>query len=216
MLRRPTWRVIVALSFMMLAAGACSASQESKEADDWEARCNALQPPEMVMDTIGVVPGWTVAEIGAGRGRYAVHMARRVGPTGKVFANDIDEKSLEYLEYRCERDSVPNIVTILGEITDPSLPPASCDMIYVINSYHHFDDPVELMRNALPALVPGGILVIIEHDPEKAPSAGEHSTARELVIEQMEEAGCELLRIHSFLELDNIYVFRPRPVGAPQ
>jgi ubiquinone/menaquinone biosynthesis C-methylase UbiE len=166
----------------------------------------------MVMDSIGVEPGWVVAEIGAGRGRYVVHMAERVGHEGKIFANDIDEGALAYLERRCERDEIPNVITIHGELTDPKLPPASCDMIYVINSYHHFDKPVELMRKALPALVPGGMMVIIEHDPVKSPDSGNHCTAQEVLLEQMEEAGYELVHIYTFLEKDNINIFRARSV----
>lgn len=162
------------------------------------------------MDAIGVEPGWIVAEIGAGRGRYVVHMADRVGPKGRILANDIDEGALDYLERRCERDDIQNVETILGELTDPKLPPASCDMIYVINSYHHFDEPVELLRNALPALKPGGILVIIEHDAEKAPDAEDHSTSQQALLGQMEEAGYELVRIETFLEMDNINIFKPR------
>jgi SAM-dependent methyltransferase len=202
--------IVILLALSAIGAASISACQEGKDLDAWESRCNAIQPPEMVMDSIGVEPGWVVAEIGAGQGRYVVHMAARVGPEGKVFANDIDGRALDYLEKRCERDEIPNVVTIHGELTDPKLPPASCDMIYVINSYHHFDKPVELMRNALPALATGGIMVIIEHDPVKSPDSGSHSTAQEVLLEQMEEAGYELVHICTFLEIDNINIFRAR------
>lgn len=204
--------VIVAL--VILGAVSFSACQEARDPDAWEARHNAAQPPDEVMDAIGVEPGWIVAEIGAGRGRYVVHMADRVGPKGKILANDIDEDALGYLERRCERDEIPNVITVLGDVTDPKLPPESCDMIYVINSYHHFDDPVELMRNALPALKPGAIMVIIEHDPEKLRDSEGHTTSKEALIEQMEGAGYELMRIETFLEGDNIYIFKAAHEGG--
>lgn len=200
----------IAIVFALIALGVASllACQELRSSDAWEARHNKAQPPEKVMDAIGVEPGWIVAEIGAGRGRYVVHMARRVGPEGRILANDIDKGALDYVKQRCERDGIPNVVTILGELTDPKLPKGSCDMIYVINSYHHFDEPVELMLNAIPALKPGGIMVIIEHDPEKATDAGNHATAQDVLIGQMEKAGYELVRIDTFLEWDNINIFR--------
>ena len=208
MKRHKTREIIFFVAFITFGAVSISACQIGKGPDAWEARHNAMQPPERVMDAIGVEPGWTVAEIGAGRGRYVVHMAQRVGPEGKILANDIDKGALDYLEQRCERDGIPNVVTILGELTDPRLPRDSCDMIYVINSYHHFDEPVELMLNAIPALKPGGIMVIIEHDPEKAPDMGNHSTARDVLLGQMENAGYELVRIDTFLERDNINIFK--------
>jgi ubiquinone/menaquinone biosynthesis C-methylase UbiE len=165
------------------------------------------QPPEQVMDSIGVRAGMVVAEVGAGSGRYVVPMARRVGDEGKVYANDINKGRLEDLEERCEKESIQNVTIILGEVKDPLLPPNTMDLIYMINTYHHLDMPVELMANIAPALKPGGTLVIIEHDPLKAPSMESHSTAREIVIDQAEEAGYTLERVMTFLSRDNIYIF---------
>jgi ubiquinone/menaquinone biosynthesis C-methylase UbiE len=210
MITRVADKILLIVTLIVLCVVSLPACQEMRSSDAWEARHNKAQPPGKVMDAIGVEPGWIVAEIGAGRGRYVVHMADRVGPKGKIMANDIDEGALDYLERRCERDDIPNVVTVLGELADPKLPPASCDMIYVINSYHHFEEPVELLRNALPALKQGGIMVIIEHDREKAPDAGDHSTSQEVLLNQMGEAGYELVRIETFLELDNINIFKPR------
>ncbi len=190
---------------------------DGDDPDAWEARHNAYQPPEKVMDAMGVKPGMVIAEVGAGRGRYAVHMAARVGDTGKVYANDIDEDALEYLRFRCERDGIDNIETILGEVTDPLLPEGEIDIVYVINTYHHFDEPVELMRNIRSALKPSGVLVIVEHDPEKYPSAGPgHSTPQDELLDQAKQAGYELVRIESFLERDNINIFRRAGSGDVQ
>ena len=204
--------LIIVIFFILAALGITSllACQELRSSDAWEERHNKAQPPDKVMDAIGVEPGWIVAEIGAGRGRYVVHMAKRVGPEGKILANDIDKGSLDYLEQRRERDEIPNVAAILGELADPKLPEGACDMIYVINSYHHFDEPVELMRNALPALKPDGIMVIVEHDREKIPDAEDHSTSQEVLLAQMDEAGYDLIRIETFLEYDNINIFKAK------
>ena len=178
--------------------------------DDWEAKWNRLQPADKVMDAIGLAPGMVVAEFGAGNGRYAVQVAARVGAKGKVFAEDIDARALEYLKTRCARDSISNIETILGAVTDPKLPPASCDFVYCINTYHHIEEPVPLLRNIIPALKPAGRLVIIEHSPEKTAKDGHEgeSTPADIVMAQAREAGYEFVERHSFLELDEIYVFR--------
>jgi len=195
--------ILAILLFSLPFFGSC------QNPDAWEARHNRLQPPREVMDAIGVEEGMVVAEVGAGRGRYVVHMAERVGKSGKVYANDIDEDALKYLNHRCERDDISNVITILGNVTDPNLPDGAFDLVYIVNTYHHLDDKIGLMRNILPALKPDGIFVIIENEPEKSgwPS---HTTPGKVVIKEAEESGFELIRIESFLEEDNIYLFRGR------
>ncbi len=182
--------------------------RSQNDPDAWEQRHNAYQPPEQVMDSLGIKPGMVIAEIGAGRGRYVVHMARRVGATGKIYANDIDKKALDYLEFRCKRDSIPNVITVLGKVTDPLLHKNTMDMVYMINTYHHLDKKVELMKNIIPSLNPDGRLVIIEHDPVKVSDAGSHATAKDALIDQAKKAGFELVRMMTFLERDNIYIFQ--------
>jgi len=175
-----------------------------------EARLNNLQPPGKVMDLIGLSAGMTVAEIGAGRGRYVVHLADRVGPQGKVYAEDIDAEALRHLAQRCRRGGFTNVETILGDLTDPQLPPAALDLVFVISSYHHFSDPVALMSKARAALKTTGRLAIAEWIPEKD-GRGE-GTPAERMQAQMESAGFVLERIDKSLEANELYIylFRPR------
>jgi SAM-dependent methyltransferase len=165
------------------------------------------------MDSIGLAPGMTVAEIGAGRGRYVMQLANRVGKSGKVYAEDIDADALGYLKQRCERWGIANVETVLGEVMNPKLPQRSLDLILVISSYHHFDDPVELLRNARPALKPTGILAIGEWLPEDK-NSGEGTTP-ETMTAQMKDAGYRLERIETFLKANNMYIYIFRP-GAAQ
>jgi len=211
-------RWVLAIVFALSALGAlfgfsaCAAGP-----DDWEAKWNKLQPADKVMDAVGIKPGMVVAEFGAGKGRYAVQVAARVGAEGKVYAEDIDTMALEYLKTRCARDTISNIETVLGDATDPKLPPASCDFVYCINTYHHIEEPVRLLGSIIPALKPGGRLVIIEHSPEKTkedPHEGE-CTPADTVMAQAREAGYEFVERHSFLELDEIYVFRAANKETP-
>lgn len=183
-------------------------AQEQGDPDSWEIYHNLRQPPEKVMDAIGVKPGMAIGEIGAGRGRYAVKLAARVGITGKIYANDILEKKLEYLKYRCRRDNIPNLITVLGELTKPNFPKETLDMVFIINTYHHIDKQVELLKNTVSSLRPDGTLVIVECEPGKAPQMGSHSTEKEVLIKQVESAGYSLIQIETFLSMDNIYIFR--------
>jgi ubiquinone/menaquinone biosynthesis C-methylase UbiE len=201
-----------ALTALLALALFTAAIAQFDEDDSWELSQNAYQPPEVIMDAIGVEPGMVIAEVGAGRGRMVVHMAARVGFDGKVYANDIDQEKLDYLNYRCERDSIFNVWTILGEVDDPLLPKGELDLVYFINTYHHLAEPVELMRNILPSLKPSGVMVIIEHDPEKYPDGPpNHSTPHDQLLREAEEAGYELMRLEDILERDYINIFRPIP-----
>ena len=206
-------RMTIGLAAVMFLLAAVPAATQYRyhEDDKWEERHNRAQPPEKVMDAIGVTAGMTVAEVGAGRGRYAVRMAGRVGREGKVYANDISAGDLEYLRERCERDGIGNLETVLGEVTDPKLPEGEIDLVYVINSYHHFEEPVALLKKILPCLKPGGRLVIIEHDYDKyGDKAGWHCKPQNEIIDQAYRAGFYLVGIETFLEKDNINIFIPR------
>lgn len=163
-----------------------------------EARLNRLQPPDQVMDAIGIKPGMVVAEIGAGQGRYVVQIAVRVGETGKVYAEDIDAASLQHLEQRSKRWGLEHVATILGDVTDPKLPKGELDVIFIISAYHHFQDPIALMRNAKPSLKPNGVVAIGEWL---------NATSPEQVETQMNTAGFKLERTETFLEKNNLYIY---------
>ena len=174
-----------------------------------EARLNRLQPPEQVMDAIGVKPGMVVAEIGAGRGRYVVQLAVRVGEHGRIYAEDIDEESLRYCQSRCQRWGLENVETIVGDVTDPRLPEGELDLIFIISAYGHFADPIALMRNARPALKPEGVLAIVEWLPRDGAVTGDGSPQQ--IEAQLKAAGYRLERTDPLLESNRmmIYLFRP-------
>ena len=199
----------------LLIGTASSQSPNSRVAPENanEARLNRLQPPERVMDIIGAAAGMTIAEIGAGGGRYVVHLAARVGPEGKIYAEDIDGDALRHLAERCRRVGFANVETVLGDPADPKLPAGKLDLIFVISSYHHFDDPVGLMDKARAALKPTGRLAIAEWVPDK--DGRGTGTPPEKMRAQMESAGFVLERIDKSLEANDLYIylFRPGSIG---
>jgi SAM-dependent methyltransferase len=183
------------MAVLVLSAPA-GVSGQVNPADAWEKRFNDLQPPDKVMEAIGVKPGMVIGEIGAGRGRYTMHLAGKVGSAGKVYANDIDGGSLAYLRERCQRDGIGNVVTILGRMDDPLFPAGSLDMVFMINTYHHLARPVVLLRNLIPGLKPA------EFQKE--------STSQDALRKQAADAGFEVVRVETFLEKDNIYILRAK------
>lgn len=189
--------------------GLAACGERSFEFEAWERRINERQPPRAVMDAIGLRPGMFIGEIGAGGGRMTVQLADRVGPQGRVYANDIDGEALERLARRCERERLSNVEIIHGEVLDPLLPAGALDIVFMINVYHHAEDPVALVRNSIPALKPGGTLAIVECDPVKMGHDDHGCTHPDELPRQLRRAGYELLRVETFLDKDNIFIARP-------
>ena len=131
----------------------------------WESELNVRQPPERVLNAIGIKPGMTIGEIGVGRGRYTVFIADKTGNTGKVFANDIDEASLAYLRGRCRRLGINNVETVVGKMDDPLFPENSIDLAIMVLVYHMLENPDNLLKNLKKSLKPDATLAILDpHD----------------------------------------------------
>ena len=185
------------------------ALQKEEFVEPWEKRLNRNQPPVKIMDAIGLKEGMVIGDIGAGRGRFTVWFADRVGPKGKVYANDIVENYLHSIEQRSKRLGFTNVITCLGTVVEPNIPEEVLDVAFMINVYHHLEKPVELLKNLIPALKKDGVLVIVERIPEKSRWASE-ATPKDRLISQADQAGYELERIESFLPEDNIYFFKTK------
>lgn len=196
--------LLILFTFFLLITSACKGDRWTRE---WEEKFESFQPSETIMNVIEVKPGMTIAEIGAGNGRFIVRVARRVGKMGRVFANDINRKALRFMRERIIREKITNMVVIEGLVDNPLLPEKSMDLIYIINSYSYLRQPVVLMKNAIPSLKPGGRLAIIEYDPHKRPDLESQATYKETVINQAKEAGFKLIHIDTTLPIDNIYIF---------
>lgn len=155
--------------FLILAAGGINTelTAQTDLSEGWEVKEAKRQPPDQIMDSIGIRPGMVIGEVGAGRGRFTVYLARRAGASGQVLANDISKSSLKYLDERCTKQGFSNVKSITGEETDPLFPDHSLDAAIMVYVYHHLNRPDELLKHLRPDLKPGAILAIVEmRDPE--------------------------------------------------
>lgn len=173
-----------------------------------EVRLNERQPPDLVLKTIGIKPGMIIGEVGAGRGRYTVHIASRIGPSGMIYANDIVEEYLRYIERRCAENGLTNVKTVLGDLTDPKLPPAALDMVIMVSVVHCLAEPVALLRNIKKSLKPDGVIAIVEGNLDKAPDAAGEWYSRSKLLKIYKDAGYDLVREETFLPKDNIYFLK--------
>jgi len=208
-MKRINFLCILAI-FLLSGILPVSAQENHIQVESWEIRHNKRQPPEKVMNAIGLKAGMVIGDIGAGTGRFTVWFADRVGKNGKVYANDISQRVLNHLMERCKRHNFTNVETILGEVADPCLPEKSLDIAFMVNVYHHLAKPVELVKNIIPSLKPEGILAIVEHDTQKSGFPRSDSTPKEEMLQELDRAGFKVVRIEDFLKLDYIYICRPR------
>ncbi|WP_022683704.1 class I SAM-dependent methyltransferase [Sphingobium bisphenolivorans] len=126
-----------------------------------EAR-DRLNEAEDIMDRAGIRPGMTVADIGAGEGYYTVRLANRVGPKGRVLAEDIMPEVIEALSRRITREDWGNVSVKLGAPEDPRLPENSFDRIFMVHMYHEIAEPYAFLWNLSPALKPDGELIVVD------------------------------------------------------
>jgi predicted methyltransferase len=157
----------ISFSTGLAANGPLQESERARKRDEW-------QRPGEVMDALGLKPGHRVADIGCGFGYFTFRMAARVGAEGKVYAVDIDEKAIEKVRQRKEREKLKQVEPILGESADPHLP-NDLDIILIVDTYHEFRDYDRMMEAVFHALKPGGRLAIIDGEgPSGRPRAEYH------------------------------------------
>jgi ubiquinone/menaquinone biosynthesis C-methylase UbiE len=164
--------------------------------------------PDKVMDAVGVKPGMRIGEVGAGHGYFTFHLSRRVGNSGRIYANDIASRALAALRREAGNKGITNIETIVGEVEDPLLPMGILDMVFIVNAFHDLAKPVELLNNLVPSLKPDAPVVIIDRDPSKFRDPVGHFLTKEEVLEMIEQSDFELDRIETFLPQHNIYIIR--------
>jgi ubiquinone/menaquinone biosynthesis C-methylase UbiE len=169
--------------------------------------------PDQALDDIGIAKGSTVADIGAGSGAITWRLAKRVGPTGKVYANDIQERMLELLRQNMAQRKINNVETVLGAVDDPKLPPASVDLELMIDVYHEFSHPQEMLRHLRESLKPDGRMVLLEYRGEDPaiPIRPEHKMTVAMVKAEVEPEGFHLDKTIEDLPRQHILIFKIQP-----
>jgi SAM-dependent methyltransferase len=153
---------------------------------------------DRVMDLLGITPGKSVADIGAGSGWFTVRAARRVGPRGTVFAEDINPQAIQYIDARVGKEKLPNVRTILGAPDDPKIPANSVDALLMLKVYHEIAHPVPVMKTLRASLKPGARIGIIDRNG----NGTDHGLNREIVEKEMAEAGYRLESKYDFTKAD--------------
>jgi len=156
-----------------------------------------------VMDMLGIEPGKSVADIGAGSGWFTVRAARRVTSSGTVYAVDINPEAIQYIDERAKKEQLQNIKTILSKPDDPQIPSDGVDAVLLLKTYHEVAHPVALLRNLRSSLKPGARIGIIDRNG----NASNHGVSKEVVVREAAQAGFELRESQDFVKADGMDYF---------
>lgn len=166
--------------------------------------------PELALDLIGITPGMFIADVGAGSGYMTVRMARRVGPTGRVYAEDIQPALLSRLQEKARVGLLTNIQPVLGTEDDARLPESAMDLILLVDVYHEFWQPQVMLASLRRSLKPDGRLVLMEYRKEDPaiPIAAAHKMTVADARAEVTAEGFTFDRVIPGLPRQHIIVFR--------
>lgn len=171
--------------------------------------------PEGALDAIGIKPGMVIADVGAGTGYMTLRMARRVGPSGKIYAEDVQPEMLHRLRANAAAAKLANIQTVLGSEADPKLPPNALDLILLVDVYHELSQPQKMLRKMREALKGDGRLVLLEYRKEdpSIPIRPEHKMSVQEVKLELEAEGFHLDRVLENLPRQHILILTKAKVN---
>ena len=155
------------------------------------------------MDILRIKANASVADIGAGSGWFSVRAARRVGPSGTVYAVDINPESTKYIEARARKENLTNVKTVLSKEKDPLLPTASVDAVLLLKTYHDISQPIELLKNLRKSLRAGARVGIIDRKGR----GDDHGVNRDVVVREAAQAGYSLSAEYKFVKDDGMDYF---------
>jgi SAM-dependent methyltransferase len=171
----------------------------------------AWQKPDEVVAALGLSPGAIACDLGAGPGYFAIRMARAVGPGGRVHAVDVDPRMIEVLTRRAQEAGASNVHPHLASGADAA-PPEPCDLVLLVNAFHHFRDGVATLRRIASALRPGGRIANVDFHDRDLPVGPppDHKVSRASFLAAAKSAGLEVVGEETFLPYQYFLVLRRR------
>lgn len=176
---------------------------EAPDRDRW-------QRPDRIMDALGIADASRVADIGAGSGWFTIRLARRVGPQGVVYAEDVQPEMLNAISRRVQREGLANVRPVLGRGPDPRLPPGSLDAVLIVDAYHEIEDRVALLANIAQALKPQGKVGVIDFKVDGGGGPGPGVDERvdpEVVVADANRAKLRVVASETFLPFQYFLIF---------
>jgi len=183
---------------------------------DWLERSEREreEAPQEALDEMAIRKGMVVADVGAGTGYFSVRLARRVGPSGKVYAVDVQPEMLALLKERIARMKLTNVETVLGTEVDPKLAVAQLDAVLLVDVYHEFSQPQRMLQAIRSSLKPDGRLLLLEYRKEDPaiPIRPDHKMSIQEVRTELEAEGFKMEKVLDTLPRQHLFFFiKARP-----
>ena len=182
---------------------------------DWLERPTREQEerPDILIESLGLKPGDVVADIGVGTGYIAWRMAMKVGAKGIVYGVDIQQEMLDLLAKNMTERNAANVKGVLGTITDPNLPPNAVDLAIMVDVYHEFSHPYEMMQGICRALKIGGRVVFVEYRAEdpSVPIKRLHKMTELQVLKEATPHPLEWVETVDKLPQQHVIIFKKKP-----
>jgi ubiquinone/menaquinone biosynthesis C-methylase UbiE len=177
---------------------------------------DAWQKPDAVLDAIGVKPGMTVADLGAGTGYFSMHLAKAVGEKGRVIAIEIEPNLVKYMKERAEKANLTQIVPVLASPADPHLPEHGVDLVLIVDTWHHIDDRLQYVLTLAAGLKPGGRVAVVDFKKGDFPVGppDPHKITAERVVSEFVSAGWKQASHWDELPYQYVLVFTPPAASA--
>jgi ubiquinone/menaquinone biosynthesis C-methylase UbiE len=176
----------------------------------WLVRAERIEEeePDKAIEELKLKPGMVIADIGAGVGYMSLKMARKVGPTGKVYGNDLQPEMLVKMRENMAAQGVANIIPVQGDVDDPKLPAKTMDLILLVDVYHEFSRPQIMLRKIRETLKDDGRLVLLEYRKEdpKVPIREDHKMSVAEVKLELEAEGFKLSQVIESLPRQHILI----------
>ncbi len=173
---------------------------------------DAEENPQAAINALGLKAGMVVCDLGAGSGYYSIRMAKKVGPQGKVYAVDVQPGMIELLEKRIKNDKIKNVIPVLSTPTDPKLPDNQIDVMILVDVYHEFEEPQQMLRKIRKSLKDSGRLVLLEFRKEdpNVPIRLEHKMSVSEVKQEMEAEGFEIVEVKEHLPWQHMFFLKKK------
>jgi ubiquinone/menaquinone biosynthesis C-methylase UbiE len=220
------WSLLAFFCSVLIAFAAAAEQQSVRpgvnryyQNPDWQQWVNTFERPgrevydkrHMIVDETGIRPGMSVADIGAGTGLFTRLFAQRVGPEGQVFAVDISQPFIENIMRSTRELDIDNVIGIVNNDKDVMLPPASIDLAFLVDTYHHFEYPDSMLSSIHRALKRNGRLVVIDFRRDPRISSrwvmGHVRAGKNVVIDEITRAGYRLIDDKPMLRSNYYLVF---------
>ena len=209
------WAIAAALAAQAMPAHPISGRRIAPvmgwQGADWLERSEREQEesPDVAVRLLQIPQGASVADIGAGSGYITLLLSAAVGPTGRVFANDLQPQMIEILRRRLASQNVTNVTLVQGSVDDPNLPPASVDLALMVDVYHELSRPQAMLQKLRSALKPGGRLALLEYRKEDPaiPIKFEHKMSIQEAKAELEAEGFKLSKVDESLPRQHILIF---------